>query len=96
MITGKQRAKLRSLANGIDVIVQIGKNGITQQVALQAEQALHARELVKFGVLESALISSREAANVLAERLRAEVVQVIGSKFILYRRNKKKKDGIIL
>lgn len=89
MITSKQRAYLRSLANPIDTILMIGKGGMNAQIEKQADDALTARELIKGKVLETADISSREAADDLAEKLNAEVVQVIGTKFILYRRNAK-------
>ena len=87
MLTGKQRAYLRSLANGIDTILMIGKGEITDNVIMQADTALTARELIKGKVLENSAYSSRDAADLLAERCSAEVVQVIGSKFVLYRNN---------
>ena len=61
MISGKQRAQLRGLANGIDTIVQIGKGGITENVVKQVDDALNARELIKGRVLENSLITAREA-----------------------------------
>ncbi len=90
MITTKQRAALRGMANGIDTIVQIGKGGIGPQLATQADDALTARELIKLRVLPGCELSAREAADDLAARLHAEVVQVIGTRFILYRNNPKK------
>ncbi len=87
MITGKQRAYLRGLANPIETILYIGKGGITEQVIKQADDALTARELIKGKTLENAPLSSREAAVQLSEILKTEVVQVIGSKFVLYREN---------
>ena len=87
MLTGKQRAYLRSLANGIDTILMIGKGEITDNVIMQADTALTARELIKGKVLENSAYSSRDAADLLADRCSAEVVQVIGSKFVLYRKN---------
>lgn len=85
MITSKQRAYLRGLGNSVETIVQIGKSGITNTVIEQADEALTARELVKMRVLETAPVTSREAAVELAQRLSADVVQVIGTRFILYR-----------
>ena len=89
MITSKQRAYLRSLANPIDTIVMVGKGGMSEQIEKQADDALTARELIKGKVLETADITPREAADWLSEKLNAEVVQVIGTKFVLYRRNAK-------
>ena len=97
-LTSKQRAQLRGLANGIDTIVHIGKDGIGENLTKQADDALEARELIKCKVLENSLLTSREAAEQLARAVRAEVVQVIGTKFVLYRQshNKEKKDRIVL
>lgn len=89
MITTKQRAYLRGLANSIDTILQIGKGGINEQTIKQTRDALLARELVKMRVLETSPISSREAAQDLAEKINADIVQVIGTKFVLYKRNDK-------
>ena len=97
-MTSKQRAQLRGLANGIDTIVHIGKDGIGDNLVKQAGDALEARELIKCKVLENAMLTSREAAEALARATRSEVVQVIGTKFVLYRQshNKDKKDKIVL
>ena len=89
MITSKQRAYLRSLANSIDTIVMVGKGGMSDQIITQAADALKARELIKGKVLESCELSVREAAELIAEGTRSEVVQVIGTKFVLYKRNDK-------
>ena len=89
MITSKQRAFLRSLANEIDTILMVGKSGIGTDIIKQANDALTARELIKAKVLETAPISSKEAAEQIAEQTQSEIVQVIGSKFVLYRRNPK-------
>ncbi len=87
MLTSKQRAQLRSMANGLDTILIVGKDGVTAAVGAQAADALKARELIKGRVLESSLLSAREACEILAERCRAEPVQCIGSRFVLYKRN---------
>ena len=84
-LTSKQRAQLRSLANSLDTILQIGKDGIGENLIKQADDALEARELIKGRVLENSLLTAREAAEELAVAARCEVVQVIGSKFVLYR-----------
>lgn len=87
-MTGKQRAKLRGMANGIPALYQIGKEGITENVIKQLEEALEARELIKVHVLESALLSTREASDEAARRTGAEAVQTIGSKFVLYKESR--------
>ena len=90
MLTSKQRAYLRGLAAAEDTIVIIGKGGITENIIIQMNDALKARELVKGRALENSLLTAREAADTLSETCRAEVVQVIGSKFVLYKRNEQK------
>lgn len=90
MLTSKQRAQLRGLASTEDTIVHIGKSGITENIVIQMNDALRARELVKGRVLENALLTAQEACDQLAVTCRAEPVQVIGSKFVLYKRNEQK------
>ncbi len=87
MLTSKQRAYLRGLANGIETILIVGKGEITDNIIMQADTALTARELIKCKRLESSSYTSRECADIISEKCRAEVVQVIGSKFVLYRPN---------
>ena len=96
-LTSKQRAQLRGLANNIDTILIVGKEGIGDNLVQQANEALEARELIKGRVLETSLMSAREAAEALAPRTRSEV-QVIGTKFVLYRPSHKKdlKNKIVL
>ena len=89
MITTKQRAQLRALANPLEVILQVGKSGIIDTLVKQVDDALTARELIKIKVLENAPVNAREAAQELAEKTGADVVQVIGMKISLYRRNNK-------
>lgn len=97
-LTSKQRAQLRGLANSIDTIVQVGKDGIGDNLIKQVNYALEARELIKGRVLENSMLTPREAAEELAQAARAEVVQVIGTKFVLYRKSHRKdlKDPIVL
>ena len=97
-LTSKQRAQLRGLANSIDTIVPVGKDGLGDNLIKQADDALEARELIKCKVLENSMLTAREAADALARATRSEVVQVIGTKFVLYRQshNKDKKDRIVL
>lgn len=87
MLTSKQRAYLRSLANSIDTVVMVGKGGISDQIHKTADEAITARELIKGKVLESCELSVREVADTIACEIGADVVQVIGTKFVLYRRN---------
>ena len=85
-LTSKQRAQLRGLANTMDTILHIGKDGIGENLVKQADDALEARELIKGKVLENNIeYDARLAAQELAKATRSEVVQVIGNKFVLYR-----------
>ena len=86
-ITSKQRAQLRGIANGIDTIVIIGKDGITDNLVKQANDALDAREIIKCRVLENSMYTAREACDELSRLTRSEQVQVIGTKFVLYRQH---------
>ncbi len=87
MITAKQRAALRSMANPLQPIFQIGKGGIGENLLAQLDDALQARELIKISVLESADVTAREASEILCEKLRAEPVQTLGRKVTIFRRN---------
>lgn len=87
MLTSKQRAFLRSLAMNEETILMIGKGGMSAQITKQADDALKARELIKGKVLETAGVTPRETAETIALETNSEVVQVIGSKFVLFRRN---------
>ncbi len=90
MLTGKQRAKLRGMANNIEPIAQLGKNGINENFIKQLDEALEARELIKVTVLETAFLGTREACSICAEKTGADPVQSIGFKFVLYRPAKEK------
>ena len=95
MLTSKQRAYLRSLAVNEDTILMVGKSGMSPELIKQADDALEKRELIKGRVLpESSPMTSREAAEAIAQETGSDVVQVIGSRFVLYR--KKKKDPKIV
>lgn len=95
MLTSKQRAYLRSLAVNVDTILMMGKSGMSPELVKQADDALEKRELIKGRVLpESSPMTSREAAEAIAQETGSDVVQVIGSRFVLYR--KKKKDPKIV
>ncbi len=86
-ISSKQRAQLRGMAMTLDTIVQVGKNGITEELIASVNAALKARELVKGKVLESCEFSPREICDALCEACEADPVQVIGTKFVLFKRN---------
>ena len=90
MLTSKQRANLRKYANKLETILQVGKSGVVDALISQVDDALTARELIKLRVLENAPIFAKEAAIEIAEKTNADVVQVIGTRFVLFRRNPKK------
>ena len=95
-LTSKQRSQLRGLAAAEDTIVQVGKGGITENLIASVDAALKARELVKGRVLENSMLSAREACDALCEACRAEAVQVIGTKFVLYKRNEKEPRIVLM
>lgn len=85
MLTSKQRAQLRAMANTLDTILQVGKEGINDNMIAQVDGALENRELIKCRVLENSMLTAREAAEALAQATHGEVVQVIGTRFVLFR-----------
>ena len=91
MLNSRQRAQLRGMANDFETILHVGKMGISENTEKQVDDALEARELIKMSVLETCPLTSREAADELAQKVKADVVQVIGRKFILYRESKNNK-----
>lgn len=95
MITPKQRSYLRSLANSIQPIFQIGKGGINDNMIKQFDEALEARELVKATVLRNSSADVREVCDEIAKATGADVVQVIGNRFVLYRESKENKSIIL-
>ena len=95
-ITSKQRAQLRALAMNEDTIVQVGKGGINDALVASVNDALRARELVKGKVLENSMLTAREACDRLSELCKAEQVQVIGTKFVLYKRNDKEPKIVLV
>ncbi len=88
-MTSKERAKLRSHAHHLDAILNIGKEGATPEIISSIDEALEARELIKIGVLKTCENEPRDAAEIIAGRSKSEVVQVIGRKITLYRKNDK-------
>lgn len=88
MLTSKQRAFLRSMANTITPIFHIGKGGVTPELTESVSQALEVRELIKANVLDNNLLDARSVAQTIADRTHADVVQVIGNRFVLYKKAK--------
>lgn len=95
-MTTKQRAYLKSLAMMMDPIFQIGKNSMTPELTKAVEEALNARELIKVSVLKNCADDPRALAEILAERTKSQVVQVIGKKIVLYKEGKDKNKRIEL
>lgn len=91
MLTSKQRAYLRKMAQQMDTIFQIGKGGITDEICLQISNALEARELIKVRVLENSGYTAREASDTISEKTGADAVACVGTRFVLYRESEKKK-----
>lgn len=88
-MTSKERAHFRSLANTMQPIFQVGKNGLNDNLIKQIDDALEARELIKINVLETSGEDIRELAHEIAGEVKADVIQVIGNKFVLYRKSTK-------
>lgn len=95
-MTSKQRAYLKGLAMTMDPIFQIGKSSMTPELTNAIKEALDARELIKVSVLKNCFDDPKELAQVLAERTRSQVVQVIGKKIVLYKEGKDEKKKIVL
>ena len=89
MLTSKERAELRTKANGLDTTLIVGKEGVTPNVIAEAEILLEAKELVKGRALETSLLTAREASDAICEATGADGVQTVGSKFVIYRKSKK-------
>lgn len=90
MLSGKEKRYLRSLANTLEPIVQVGKGGVNESVLFSLNEALEARELIKVKVLKNCLEEVKDVALELAEQSKSELVQVIGRNVVLYRRNAEK------
>jgi RNA-binding protein len=91
MLNSKQRAYLRGLANQLPCIFQIGKGGVTDEIAHQISNALEARELIKVKTLDNCEYSASDAARTIADAVGADVVATVGNRFILYRESEKHK-----
>lgn len=95
-MTSKQRAYLKGLAMTMEPILQVGKSSLTPQNTASVEEALNARELIKISVLQNCMDDPKEIAEILAERTKSQVVQVIGKKIVLYKEGKDNKKKIVL
>ena len=95
-MTTKQRAYLKGLAMTMEPIFQVGKGSISPSLITAIDEALAARELIKISVLKNCADDPREIAEMLSERTRSQVVQVIGKKIVLYKEGKDEKKKIIL
>ncbi|MGO5160809.1 MULTISPECIES: YhbY family RNA-binding protein [unclassified Bilifractor] len=84
-MTSKQRAYLKGLAMNVDTILHIGKSGITPELTENVRLALAARELIKIGILQNCMDDPKEMAQMLAERTKSQIVQIIGKKIVLYK-----------
>ena len=89
MLTSKQRAEFRAQANSLETTLMVGKDGVTEAVAAEADRLLTARELVKGKVLETALMSAREVSDAICEATGAEGIACVGSKFVIWRFSEK-------
>ena len=88
-MNSKQRAYIRGLANNIDAIFQVGKNGVSDNLTKQLSDALEARELIKINVLENSGFNVKELGIILADRTNSELIQTVGNKITLFRQRKK-------
>ncbi len=95
MLNSRQRAQLRAMANGYETILQVGKTGVTDPIIKQADDALEKRELIKCRTLETCPSTVQETADLIAKATGADTVQVIGSRFILYRPAKEKQIQLV-
>ena len=94
-MTSKQRAYIRGLANTIDAIFQVGKNGVSDNLVTQLSDALEAREIIKISVLENSDFDVKELGILLADKTNSELIQTVGNKITLFRQ-KKKNSKIVL
>ena len=88
-MTSKQRAYLKGLAMTMDPIVNVGKSSVTPELVASVDEAIEKRELIKIGVLKNCIDDPKEIGQTITERTKSQVVQIIGKKIVLYRKNKK-------
>ena len=89
MLTSKERADFRAQANGLEVTLMVGKGGVSDTLLAEAEKVLEARELVKGRVLETAMMTAREASDAICEGTGAEGISCVGATFVIWRKSKK-------
>ncbi|HZK32899.1 MAG TPA: ribosome assembly RNA-binding protein YhbY [Tissierellaceae bacterium] len=92
MLTGKQRAYLKGMANTMEPLFQIGKNGLSDNFIKQVEEALEVREILKIKVLNNSLLDATEVAKEVSEKTGSDFVQSIGNKFVIYKESKENKN----
>ena len=90
MLTGKQKRFLRAMGNEMEPILLVGKGGISDNLLIQAQDTLEARELIKGRVLPNSLEAPKEIAEALAAKVEGELVQVVGRNFLIYRASERK------
>ena len=95
MLTNKERSTLRAMANKMPAIFHMGKEGLTPAFTNAVRSALEARELIKIDLLSNCVLDVKNAAEIISQRTGSQVVQVIGKKFVLYRKSPKKKEGLL-
>ena len=95
MLTSKERAALRAKAHHLNAIFHVGKEGVSPSFVAGVRDALEARELIKIDVLDNCELDAKEAAEIVASRSGAQIVQVIGRKFVLYKKSKSKQEGLL-
>lgn len=91
MLSSKERAFLRGIANKTPSIFQVGKSGITPELTQSIDNALEARELVKINILDNCMEDTKSVAEIVSERTKSDVVQIIGNRIVFYRKSKKKR-----
>lgn len=91
MLSGKQRSYLKKLAHNLEPVIQIGKNGITDNFISQVNDILEAREIIKIKILSNSFLEAKETGNEVAKLTRSEFIQSIGNKFVIYRESKENK-----
>ncbi len=95
MLTSKQRAQLRKMANGLDSIFQVGKGGLCENQIKQINETLEKRELIKLSVLDTAFTTAKDMCAEVCEQTGAEGVQIVGNKFVIYKQSKENKRIIL-
>ncbi|MGN0439041.1 MAG: ribosome assembly RNA-binding protein YhbY [Lachnospiraceae bacterium] len=88
-MTSKERSYLKGLAMNLDPIINVGKSSVTPELIASVEEAINKRELIKISILKNCLDDPKEIATMIAERSKSQVVQVIGKKIVLYKKNMK-------